>query len=85
MIQLPAYFQAMKDPEIVGTTRRMYDWCVLHLDVQEFRPVKRSVLPQREREKLPALVALGYLAQRTRPNGGDNEYRLYWSKAEKAA
>jgi hypothetical protein len=83
MIQLPAYHEAMRDPDVTGTTRRMYDWCVLHLDVRDYRPIKRSVLPAREVEKLPVLVALGYLSQQTRPNGGENTYRLYWSRADR--
>ena len=85
MIQLPAYFEAMKDPEVTGTTRRMYDWCVLHLDVQEHRPVKRDGLPPRCAEKLPLLVSLGYLEERTRPNGQPNTYRLFWSRKRIAA
>jgi hypothetical protein len=81
----PAVVDAMRDPEITGTTRTLYDWCLLHLDPCRFRPIKRSALPKRVAEKLPVLVALGYLDRVTRPNGGGNEYRLYWSRAEKAA
>ena len=80
MITLPAYFDAMRDPLVTGTTRRMYDWCCVHLDVQEFRPIKRSGLPERDAQKLSALVEMGYLEMKTRPNGGENVYRLYWSR-----
>lgn len=86
MIQLtPAYLDAMKDPELTGTARRMYDWCYLHLDVREHRPIKRSVIPPRMAEKLPMLVALGYLEEVKRPGNGENTYRLYWSRRAIAA
>jgi len=54
------------------------------LDVQEFRPIKRSALGDREAKKLPLLVALGYLEVRQRPDRGENMYRLYWSRRKAA-
>jgi hypothetical protein len=79
----PAVVDAMRDPEITGTTRRMYDWCVLHLDFHQYRPVKLSALPverNRAGKCVAALVALGYLDKRQRPAHEPDEYRLLWSK-----
>lgn len=81
----PAVVDAMRDPEVTGTTRQMYDWCLLHLDCCRFRPIKRSALPQRMRQKLAVLVALGYLDVVTRPDGGENTYRLFWSRVQQIA
>ena len=80
----PAVIDAMRDPNVVGTTRRMYDWCLLHLDFQQFRPVKVRGVGQRLGERLPLLVALGYLDQRARPAHEPDEYRLLWSRKETA-
>lgn len=80
----PAVIDAMRDPEITGTTRRLYDWCVLHLDFHQHRPVKLSGLPiRRERagDAMRVLVTLGYLEHRPRPAHEPQHYRLLWSRA----
>ena len=83
----PSVIDAMRDPAIVGSTRRMYDWCLLYLDWQQHRPVKASVLPRRMADTLPELVRLGYLDHRARPAHEPQHYRLLWSRAtaERAA
>ena len=84
MIQLPAYFEAMKDPDVTGTTRRMYDWCLLHLDFQQPRPVKKSGMDRRMADKLDELVSLGYLERRKRAAHEPDLYRLLWSRLKAA-
>lgn len=81
----PAVVDAMKDPEVVGTTRRMYDWCLLHLDFQRMRPVKVSALDRRMGEKLGKLVALGYLDHQPKAAHEPDHYRLLWSRLREAA
>jgi hypothetical protein len=81
----PAIVDAMRDPQVTGTTRRMYDWCVLHLDWQQYRSVKKAGLDRRMADKLEALVSLGYLDKRPRPADEPDQYRLLWSRKERAA
>lgn len=81
----PALIAAMSDPQVVGNTRRLYDWCLLHLDFQQHRPVKLSALPiRRERAgaSMRVLVSLGYVDHRARPAHEPQHYRLLWSRLE---
>jgi hypothetical protein len=80
----PAVVDAMRDPEITGTTRRMYDWCLLHLDFQQHRPVKKSAMDRRMADKIDALVALGYVERRQRAAHEPDTYRLLWSRLRAA-
>lgn len=84
----PALVDAMRDPEVVGTVRRLYDWCLLHLDWQQHRPVKLSALPiERKRAgvAMATLVSLGYLEHKSRPAHEPQHYRLYWSRLRHSA
>jgi hypothetical protein len=84
----PALVDAMRDPEITGTTRRMYDWCLLHLDFQQHRPVKLSALPMDRRkagECMTRLVLLGYLDRRGKAAHEPDHYRLLWSRITQEA
>ncbi len=76
----PAYYDAMRDPDMTGTTRRMYDWCLLHLDFQQFRPVKKAALDRRVADKIDTLVTLGYVDRRGKSAREADEYRLLWSR-----
>ncbi len=76
----PAVVDAMRDPQIVGTTRRMYDWCLLHLDFQQHRPVKKAAIDRRVADKIDTLVVLGYVDRRAKPAHEADEYRLLWSR-----
>lgn len=83
----PSLIDAMRDPQIVGTTRRLYDWCLLHLDWQQHRPVKLSALPidrKRAGQSMALLVAAGYLEVRARPSHEPQQYRLLWSRQQAA-
>lgn len=71
----PAVVDAMRDPLMTGTTRRMYDWCLLHLDFHQRRPVKKTAMDRRVADKIDTLVTLGYVARE------GTEYRLLWSRA----
>jgi hypothetical protein len=84
----PAVVDAMRDPEVTGTTRRMYDWCLLHLDFQQHRPVKLSALPMDRRRAgqcIAGLVTMGYLEHRARPAHEPQQYRLLWSRIMQGA
>lgn len=81
----PAVMTACTDPRVTGTTRQMYDWCIVHLELYDFRPIKRSALKERMAQKITMLVAMGYLKERKRPNGGDSEYALAWSLPQQHA
>lgn len=81
----PALISALSDPRMKGATRQCYDWCILNLDVQTFRPVKATGLPAQVGRKLQTLVSLGYLEHRARPAHEPQHYRLLWSRKERAA
>ena len=76
----PALVDAMRDPAIVGVTRRMYDWCLLHLDFHEYRPVKKRGIDRRVADKIDTLVVLGYLDRRATSARDADRYRLLWSR-----
>lgn len=41
---IPAFVQALQDRDLRGHPRDVYIWCHEHLDTQDFRPVKHSVI-----------------------------------------
>jgi predicted transcriptional regulator len=80
--------QANADPRLRGAPLAVYVWCLEHLDVFEFRPVKIALLQHELRIKevtaydaMKRLSEAGYLARGHRPSRGVRTYRLLASPA----